>query len=408
MNNELTKSEREFVAVVAASLGTRQIDINTDEIGYSQLFVTATQQKLLPYVFEYVRLLPAAEKEENKPLFAMMKKNVINQVMGQTISSLEFSALYRTLIEKNLHPILVKGQLCSRLYPMKEHRISADNDIYVSDDEFLACHEALVEYGLTTECDVDKLMDEDEVTYMDKSRGLCIEMHRRLFDSSEDAYDELNPYFADAHKSPIMMNGVYSLTPHEHMLYLILHAYKHFVVCGIGLRQFVDIAFWGREYYSEIDWKRLYRECRDVHAQTFAQMVFKINEKYLGIETNYGDVWKNEKVPCEPLLHDVLCGGIYGSNDYTRLHSSTVTLSAVKSSRKGKGGGLRHTLFPKKSYMEKRYKYVEKNPILLPLAWANRIVDYLKETGNNDNDSATDSLKLAKERIELMKIYDII
>lgn len=31
-----------------------------------------------------------------------------------------------------------------------------------------------------------------------------------------------------------------------------------------------------------------------------------------------------------PLLHDILCGGVYGSNDYTRLHSSTVTLNAVK------------------------------------------------------------------------------
>lgn len=108
------------------------------------------------------------------------------------------------------------------------------------------------------------------------------------------------------------------------------------------------------------------------------------------------------------MLHDVLCGGIYGSNDYTRLHSSTVTLSAVKSSRKGKNGSVLSTLFPKKTYMEKKYPYVKKNPILLPAAWIARIADYIKETKNTQNDNASDSLKLAKERIELMKMYNIM
>ena len=45
------------------------------------------------------------------------------------------------LRQVGLHPVVVKGQLCSRLYPLRDHRISADDDLLIPDGEFLACHE---------------------------------------------------------------------------------------------------------------------------------------------------------------------------------------------------------------------------------------------------------------------------
>ena len=329
----LTQNETEFIKTAAASLGGQKFE--PDHELFPWMFITANQQKLLPYIFEYVRLLPGVPDEKNAELFSIMKQQVISQVVNQTVHTAEFSALYRRLREMGLHPVVVKGQLCSRLYPMKDHRISADDDICVSDDEFLKCHNALTEYGLKTECAEEDLLHEDEVTYKDTERMLYVEMHRRLFDSSEDAHDELNGFFSDIHSRCVETDGFYSMPPHEHLLYLILHAYKHFVSCGVGLRQFFDIGFWAREHESEIDFDMLYRQCESVHAATFASVIFTVCRERLGISFEPGEIWKCN-VQCEPMLHDVLCGGIYGSNDYTRLHSSTVTLSAVKSSRKGK------------------------------------------------------------------------
>ena len=65
--------------------------------------------------------------------------------------------------------------------------------------------------------------------------SIPIELHRRLFDSAEDAHDDLNRFFSDL--KPVEIDGFLAMPPHEHLLYLILHAYKHFVGCGIGLRQ---------------------------------------------------------------------------------------------------------------------------------------------------------------------------
>ena len=113
---------------------------------------------------------------------------------------------------------------------------------------------------------------------------------------------------------------------------LILHAYKHFVRSGIGLRQFCDIGLWAREYHGQIDWQRLHDQCAGVHAATFTAAAFKIAREYLGVDFDLPALW-GDSVDVEPLLHDTLCGVVYGSNDYTRLHCRHYILSRNPPSR---------------------------------------------------------------------------
>lgn len=397
----LTATERQFLHIAKATVSGG--DIPAENVDWPAVFALAGQQKLLPIVFEAVRKSPAAA--ENAALFAAVKQQVIAQVLHQTVRASEFAALYQTLRAAGLHPVVVKGQLCSRLYPLKDHRISADDDILIPDGEFFACHEQLLANGLTTDTPADELTTADEVPYTKGGSPLYIELHRRLFDSSEDAHDELNRFFTDLNTTEI--DGFLAMPPHEHLLYLILHAYKHFVRSGIGLRQFCDIGLWARAYHSEIDWQRLHEQCESVHAATFAAAAFHIAGDYLGIEFDLPTPW-SDAVDVEPLLHDSLCGGVYGSNDLTRLHSSTVTLNAVKASRTGEKISVLRTVFPKREYLERRYPYLKKRPYLLPVAWAQRLAHYAGEKKTGADSSASGSIKLAKERIELMKQYDIM
>mgnify|MGYP004675384887 CR=1 FL=1 len=400
-NMTLTTTETQFlhIAKVAVSGG----DLPVEKVDWPTIFTLANQQKLLPILFEAVRKTPAAE--ENTTLFAATKQQVIGQVLNQTVRSAEFADLYQKLRSAGLHPIVVKGQLCSRLYPLKDHRISADDDLYIPDTEFMVCHEQLLANGLTTDTPADELSTADEVSYTKKDSPLYIELHRHLFDSSEDAHDELNLFFADL--NPVETDGFLAMPPHEHLLYLILHAYKHFVRSGIGLRQFCDIGLWAREYHDEIDWQLLHDQCVSVHSATFATAAFRIARDCLGIEFALPTPW-GTTITVEPLLHDSLCGGVYGSNDYTRLHSSTVTLNAVKASRTGEKSSVLSSVFPKREYLERRYPYLKKHPYLLPVAWVQRIAHYASEKQSGADNSASGSIKLAKERIELMKQYDIM
>ena len=396
-----TSTETQFLHIVKAAISG--VDLPAEKVDWPAIFTLANQQKLLPILFEAARKTPDAE--ENAALFAVTKQQVIGQVLNQTVRSAEFSDLYHKLRSAGLHPIVVKGQLCSRLYPLKDHRISADDDLLIPDGEFFACHEQLLANGLTTDTPADELASADEVSYTKNGSPLYIELHRRLFDSSEDAHDELNHFFADL--NPVEIDGFLAMPPHEHLLYLLLHAYKHFVRSGIGLRQFCDIGLWALEYHDEIDWQRLHDQCASVHAATFAAAAFRIARDDLGIDFDLPMPW-DASIDVEPLLHDTLCGGVYGSNDLTRLHSSTVTLNAVKASRTGEKSSVLRTVFPKREYLERRYPYLKKRPYLLPVAWVQRIAHYASEKQSGTDNSASGSIKLAKERIELMKRYGIM
>ena len=400
-NMTLTATERQFLNIAKAGVSGGALP--AENVDWPAVFALAGQQKLLPIVFEAVRKSPAAA--ENAALFAAVKQQVIAQVLHQTVRASEFAALYQTLRAAGLHPVVVKGQLCSRLYPQTDHRISADDDILIPDGEFFACHEQLLANGLTTDTPADELPTADEVSYTKNGSPLYIELHRHLFDSAEDAHDELNHFFADL--NPVEIDGFWAMPPYEHLLYLLLHAYKHFVRSGIGARQFCDIGLWARAYHAEIDWQRLHEQCESAHAATFAAAAFCIAREYLGIDFDLPTPW-DASIDVEPLLHDTLCGGVYGSNDLTRLHSSTVTLNAVKASRTGEKSSVLRTVFPKREYLEHRYPYLKKRPYLLPVAWAQRLAHYAGEKKTGADSSASGSIKLARERIELMKRYGIM
>ena len=286
----LTATERQFLHIAKAAVSGGELP--TEKVDWPAVFTLAGQQKLLPIVFEAARKAPAAA--ENVALFAAVKQQVIAQVLHQTVRASEFAALYQRLRAAGLHPIVVKGQLCSRLYPLKDHRISADDDLYIPDAEFMACHEQLLANGLTTDTPADELPTADEVPYTKDGSPLYIELHRHLFDSSEDAHDELNHFFADIPAAEI--DGLLTMPPHEHLLYLLLHAYKHFVRSGIGLRQFCDIDLWARAYHGEIDWQR-------IRLHQARQGAHRANETVRSDGLNLGKKKRAEGIaPFRPLL----------------------------------------------------------------------------------------------------------
>ena len=80
----------------------------------------------------------------------------------------------------------------------------------------------------------------------------------------------------------------------------------------------------------------------------------------------------------------------------------------MKASQTGEKSNVLRTVFPKREYLERRYPYLKKRPYLLPVAWAQRLVHYAGEKKTGADSSASGSIKLAKERIELMKLYGIM
>lgn len=110
----LTATERQFLHIAKAAVSGGEV--TAESVDWPAIFTLANQQKLLPILFEAVRKMPVAK--ENAALFAVTKQQVIAQVLHQTMRASEFAGLYQKLRAAGLHPIVVKGQFCSRLYPL--------------------------------------------------------------------------------------------------------------------------------------------------------------------------------------------------------------------------------------------------------------------------------------------------
>lgn len=373
---------------------------------WEALIKLSLQHKLLPMVLDGVYSESSFQK---LPKYAEYKKTAKAQLVAQSLKTSEFSELYQKFRAESVNPLAVKGLLCASVYPDPSLRLSNDEDLYVSNADFAKVSEVLQNFGMYP---MSEEADSYEMGWRKKNSPLFIELHRSLFSPTTAAVNSLQSYFSDAFgrtREYQTENGkIRSLTPHDHLLYLIFHAYKHFIHSGFGLRQICDIGLWARAYFDEIDWALLYRQCNEAHALKFAAAIFAAAKKHLGIDIRLPNEWKEMQIDCEPLLKDALCAGIYGSADKSRVHSASVTLNAVSAEREKKRSSVLQTVFPSKDKLKGAYPILDKHPAALPLVWCARLWNYRKETKTDPQNRAGDSLKIAKERIKLLQYYDII
>ncbi len=377
---------------------------------WDSLFRLAQAHHVLPLVFEAACRLPELK---NTPLMAGLKRQVIRQVLVQTQKTAEFHKVLEALRSAGATPLVVKGILCRSLYPLPDHRSSSDEDVLIPPEQSALCHAVLTRMGLQG----DGGDASYEVPYRQENGPLYIELHRYLFPPESDSYGDLNRFFRDVRDRAIeeTVDGfpVPTLGYTDHLFFLICHAYKHFLHSGFGIRQVCDIVLFANTHGSRVDWELLLKNCREIRAHLFTVAMFRIGERFLTFDplrACYPSVWSDLRVDEAPMLTDLLDAGVYGDATMSRKHSSNITLDAVAARNRGSGQGhaLAASLFPPAKKLEGRYPYLKDRPYLLPAAWASRMGTYLLESRNRKGNSASEALSIGKERLELLRIYEII
>lgn len=383
---------------------------------WQMLFRLCQYHQILPMIYDTVYACPAFQTCPQETV-QMIKTQVIRQVMVQSRKTEEFLQLYKKLLEQDLTPLVVKGLVCRELYREPDYRCSGDEDVLIPAEQFKACSEVFAAAGMEM-LEPDQDPDEaGEVPFYKVGGLLHIELHKELFSSESEAYGDLNRLFDGVFERKIQdtIHGVpvYTMCHTDHLLYLILHAFKHFLHSGFGIRQVCDIVIYAEAFGKEIDWDDLMEKCKGIHADVFAASLFDIGKKELTfdpVKACYPESWSSVEVDGSDLLEDLLEGGVFGDSSMSRKHSSNITLQAVSEDKKGKkaGASLVQTLFPDRKYMERTYTYLKKYPFLLPAAWASRIVNYLKESKSMSGNDAMESIEIGNHRVDLMKKYKII
>lgn len=351
------------------------------------------------------------EQKLTAPVYAMLRGKAalgpewrtaaLTDVSLQARRGAAFAQLCAALAERGISPLVVKGILCRETYPEPDARISSDEDLYVPREEYERFHQTMLALGFQAE--TPDLDNAHEARYL---RGvLMVEGHWELFPQDHTALNALNAltegFWQRAAVREVGGISMRVLDETDHMTFLLLHLFKHFINSGAGIRQICDVAQWAKTH--RIEWPRVREAMRMARAEVFAGAVFDAGARYFGME--YPPDWP--RADCAALLDDALGGGIYGSATMSRKHSGSMTLAAVEDQRRAsRSKALLRTVFPNRAVMEMSYPWVKQSAALLPAAWCARIANYLRSRG--EGNSAAESMKIGAERMELLKHYQVL
>ena len=90
-----------------------------------------------------------------------------------------------------------------------------------------------------------------EVTFDQPESGLHIEVHTNPIGKESGIRRHMNEYFKDVFtkKEAVEIDGtkIWTMDPTDHFLFLVLHAFKHLMSGGLGIRQALDICLFYRK-----------------------------------------------------------------------------------------------------------------------------------------------------------------
>lgn len=311
----------------------------------------------------------------------------------------DFARIYRILREKGFSPLVVKGMSCRRLWKNPDARPSGDEDLLIRQDQLTAVLDVMEENGFAVSRGGD-------VVCCSPISGLTIELHTSLFTTDSDYFSGFNRYFDEVFSSPDSFTacGTEFLTPEPTLFvtYLLLHALKHFVHSGVGIRQLFDISLFAEKFGQRVDWGFVRRAMDGARASGWYSAVLSVFREHFGLDTISAGIPSGHigRTSTAPLLDDIISGAVFGAYDMARHHSGSITLGEVE------GGGLLKTLFPPLRIMKKRYPFLEKHPLLLPAAWLRRIAGYRREA-KKAGTTLSRSLEIGNGRKKLLKKYGV-
>lgn len=412
MGVKMKKTNLEFLSLLKSSLKNEKYDgekIDFEDLLY--IYKMSEIHHVVPMIYN-AAYNEDFSKECDANFQAMFKSSAFRYIFSQIQRTNHFLEVYKKLSEKNIKILVFKGIIFRNMYNNPDDRISSDEDILIKKEDYEKVKEFFLSEGFEF---IDK---GEECAYFSKSTGLCIEVSTSLFSHESKAYGHLNKLFEDVFEKSIKINidkiDILTLSHEQHLIYIVFHNMKHFLTGGFGIRQVADFSKYIETYGEYINWEKFWSDLKDLNYDTFALNLIEISLKYLGFNddkitypdniTSFDELKNSQKyyINSESLINDILDAGVFGASTMDRKHTALMTLDAVEDKKKS---NRLKAVFPNVNYLKDNYTYLQKYPILLPVAWGQRILSYLKK---NKTSSYINTIELGKQRIELLKEYKII
>lgn len=393
-----------FLKILRMVFDDKQEISLAEPVDWNLLSDIARKQNLLPLFFE------AADKIEgyaSADVYAKDQLDTFSMVAAQIRRSSAFADIYEKIARQGIYPIVMKGIVCRRLYgEFGEHRPSGDEDILVRIKDFHKVREILEQEGYVCDTpDAAELTEKElallkHVSFRNWEQMLTLEVHTNMIRKENNGRAEMNDFFQKVHEQGQMVQ-VYgtefkALAPTDALLLLILHAYKHFQIRGVGIRQAMDILLYYKEYKDKISGKELQNALKTCKAEAFWMDILYIGNQYLGLTE------ENPEITCcpEALLEDMIYTGVFGNEGKADIWAASMNVFAPDGSHR-----LIKTLFPSKQILVSGRPYLAEKPWLLPAVWVKRWIKFLRYAGKDVWSITYEILEKSDVRMKIIQKY---
>lgn len=255
----------------------------------------------------------------------------------------------------------LKGSLLQFDYPKFGMRQMGDNDI-LFDVNF---QERIYDYMISNGYEAVYYRKGNHDEYV-KKPVYNIEMHKGLFMSSQNPV--LSAYYQNVKQRMIKdeeNSFGFHLSEADFYIYLVAHAYKHYVYSGIGIRNLLDSYVYLSRHGDHLDWDYISRELKKIGADDFEAECRQLASKLLENPCRNPDLSEADRTA----LDIYFTSGTFG----TEMRTMEKKLRTGSGGFIGKMRYLLGRLFPSAAYMIDMEPELEKKRWMLPFAYVRRL-----------------------------------
>ncbi len=291
---------------------------------------------VLGILIESVQFLPAPLRPSGE-MMARLGKYALGQIQANLVLDQAAARLVRFLADHDLSGVLLKGQGVARYYRVPQMRHSGDVDFYVG----RKAYKRAVELCRENLCDDKEDCGETDQHFTFDMGGVPIEIHRiasRVYSPVRNRrFQQWVEY--ELHQSPSRRTfkvGNTDITIPSYdfdAIFIFYHAWRHYILGGIGLRQLCDWAMIFHTHGRDIDRPRLIENIRRFGITQGWKLFASIAVDHLGLSPDEMPLYEPSYSPkSENILAEILEGGSFGH--YTEAYNRV----------QGKGLGVRYGL----------------------------------------------------------------
>lgn len=291
----MQSSKKAFIALIRLGLG--QLSNIETAINWQEIEIFARQHGLLGVVVDGIELLPESQRPDKNHLLQLIG-SVMQDESRYTIQQNVAAEMALLFHDKYVRTSVLKGAVVAECYPKPEHRLSSDMDCFLIPDKsdfdaWSLGNDLIKAKGF----EVSKGFYKNSAFYLP---GLTVENHRYLTpfrgnkvlkrlevllqgllreDKGEDRFVDTWLY-----RPPVMVTA----------LFLIEHAYSHFLHEGLTWRHVLDWMLFSLRHKEEIDWLTLDALVDEFGFRKFYNSYYHLGQYLLG-ELDEDQLTKSDK-----------------------------------------------------------------------------------------------------------------